>query len=104
MIDKTAYPPRIWLLPDSGDDGQTTWCDDPAPMDGMDKDDAIEYVRADLAMRWETADKRPPNGLTVPVINGGRVTTGRHYAGFCWESEGGDELSDVTHWIMPISP
>ena len=50
MTDKTAYPPRIWLLPDTGDGGETTWCDDPTPMDGMDKDDAIEYVRADLVI------------------------------------------------------
>lgn len=41
-------PKWIWLIPDAGNDGETVWCDDPAPGVGMDPDDAVEYVRADI--------------------------------------------------------
>jgi hypothetical protein len=44
-----VWPKRIWLLPENGAAGETTWCDDPAPGDDMDPADAIEYVRADIA-------------------------------------------------------
>ncbi|MEF9602652.1 hypothetical protein O4J55_09980, partial [Paracoccus sp. PXZ] len=41
-------PERIWLIPDAGNDGETLWCNDPAPGAGMDPDDAVEYLRRDL--------------------------------------------------------
>lgn len=41
-------PERIWLIPNAGNDGETVWCDDPAPGADMDPDDAVEYRRADL--------------------------------------------------------
>ena len=50
MSKAREWPGRIYLLPDTGDEGETTWCDDPAP--GLDSDsaDAIEYVRADAVL------------------------------------------------------
>ena len=48
MTDRSVFPPCIWLLPGTGDEGETTWCDDPTPQPGMNADDAVEYVRADL--------------------------------------------------------
>lgn len=40
----------IYLVPTDYDGGQLTysWCDCPAPGEGMDPEDAIKYVRADL--------------------------------------------------------
>lgn len=40
----------IYLVPTDYDGGQLTysWCDCPAPGEGMDPADAIKYVRADL--------------------------------------------------------
>ena len=38
------YPDRIWLIPNSGDELETTWCDSPAPGLGSDEEDAIPYV------------------------------------------------------------
>lgn len=41
---------RIYLIPDSSE-GQLgyVWCDDPAPGEGMDAAEAVEYVRKDVA-------------------------------------------------------
>jgi hypothetical protein len=44
--NQEEYPKRIWLLPNTGEEGYTTWCDDPMP-DG-EECGAIEYIRADL--------------------------------------------------------
>ena len=46
---KGLMPGRIWLLPCAGDEGETLWCDDPAPGAGMREEDAVGYVRANLA-------------------------------------------------------
>lgn len=46
--DCNDMPERIWLIPNAGNDGETVWCDDPAPGADMDPDDAVEYRRADL--------------------------------------------------------
>ena len=46
-------PKRIWLPPNAGNDGETLWCDNPAPGAGMDEADAIEYVRADALIEAE---------------------------------------------------
>jgi len=39
------FPEVIYLLPGTGEDGEATWCDDPAPGWDMDPDDAIRYVK-----------------------------------------------------------
>lgn len=46
---KGLMPDRIWLLPCAGDEGETLWCEDPAPGAGMREDDAVGYVRTDIA-------------------------------------------------------
>ena len=38
-------PEVIYLIPD--DEYGYTWCDCPAPSDGMEEEDAIKYIRAD---------------------------------------------------------
>lgn len=39
------FPEVIYLLPGTGEGGEATWCDDPAPGWAMDPDDAIRYVK-----------------------------------------------------------
>lgn len=53
MFDCTPKPPeKIYLIPD--DIYGYVWCEDPAPGLGMDKNDAIEYVRSDICTDKET--------------------------------------------------
>ncbi|WP_418024892.1 hypothetical protein ACNKFW_15375 (plasmid) [Paracoccus sp. TD-10] len=47
-MQNDEMPERIWLIPNAGNDGETVWCDDPAPGADMDPDDAAEYLRRDL--------------------------------------------------------
>lgn len=47
MDKQTETPETIYLIPDS--EHGHLWCDDPAPGLGMDPEDAIEYLRADVA-------------------------------------------------------
>lgn len=47
-MSANKLPERIWLIPNAGNDGETVWCDDPAPGADMDPDDAAEYLRRDL--------------------------------------------------------
>jgi hypothetical protein len=46
-----ALPDRIWLLPLSGDEGSTTWCDDPDPEGRSEHPYAVAYIRVDAAVR-----------------------------------------------------
>lgn len=40
----TDTPETIYLIPDA--DGHV-WCEDPAPGEGMNPDEAVKYIRAD---------------------------------------------------------
>lgn len=62
----TDTPKRIWLLPDAGNDGETLWCDNPAPGAEMSPEDAVEYVRADLVPGWQPIETAPK--LTVSQV------------------------------------
>lgn len=57
--DCDDMPERIWLIPNAGNDGETLWCDDPAPGTGMDPDDAVEYRRADLCASGQQVRVKP---------------------------------------------
>ncbi|MDY6797931.1 MAG: hypothetical protein SVX28_04160 [Pseudomonadota bacterium] len=46
----TDTPETIYLIPDA--DGHV-WCDDPAPGEGMDPDEAVKYVRSGTASAIE---------------------------------------------------
>lgn len=47
-------PETIYLIPGEDVDGAPcmVWCDDPAPGEGMDPSEAVEYIRADKCRDW----------------------------------------------------
>ncbi len=59
----------IYLVPTDYDGGQLTysWCDCPAPGEGMDPEDAIKYVRADLVPASNEVSARRIIELTETV-------------------------------------
>ena len=51
----SEHPETIYLIP--GEDGEgpaTVWCEDPAPVQGMDPEDAVKYVREDVHLKQLT--------------------------------------------------
>jgi hypothetical protein len=97
----TYWPETIYLLPDTGDNGDTTWCDDPAPGVNDDPKNAIAYRRLDLNHTWqpiETAPRDRPIVVYAPAYDGLPAIVGivqyHSDAGFCV-----DELRHVTLWM-----
>lgn len=86
--DCNDMPERIWLIPNAGNDGETVWCDDPAPGADMDQDDAVEYRRADLCASGQV---RAVMNALWPILGGNHL-----------EAEMWDKISDgVTAALTP---
>lgn len=56
MTDQQKTPAEIYLVPDTEHD--LVWSHDPAPGEGMKAEDAVKYVRADLAQSNEMLANR----------------------------------------------
>lgn len=54
---KESYPETIYLMPDG--EGCVVWCDHPSPAEGMGKEDAVRYVRADTITQQPDDEELP---------------------------------------------
>ena len=70
MTIVSELPRRIYLLPGTGDKGETTWCDSPAPGSEMDEADAVAYVRADVVTALRTALEQIVRVTRNPTTDG----------------------------------
>lgn len=52
------YPERIWLIPNSGDELETTWCDCPTPGIESREEDAIPYISTKFYDQLRTENAR----------------------------------------------
>ena len=52
------YYDVIYLIPD---ENSYVWCEDPAPGIGMEEEDAIKYIRADLVEKRKAQQKDSPD-------------------------------------------
>lgn len=106
----TDTPERIWLLPEAGSDGETLWCDNPAPGAGMSQEDAVEYVRADLVPQWQPIETAPKDGTRVLLHSPDTHTYTGIAASWCiiderWEEWDSNHPCLPTHWIpLPAPP
>jgi len=101
MTTKAEWPETIYLIPDTGENGETTWCDDPAPSVEDDLKNAIAYRRLDLLPAWqpiETAPHDRPVVVYAPAYDGLPAIVGiTQFHPDAWFYI--DEIRDVTLWL-----